>query len=175
MKTLFIALALLVSVNSQATSLHPDTFAQATTLKVINQSSNLETVESADLKLNAVTKQLEITLKFRQICPPPRPGQFACLAVSRGPLKIQLPIVSESKGRCGTTIYTAQRDDRPRDGNFNRVRVLDHRTMTCEIALPFNAMTQVELTMVTAGFGAPAQTYRLTLQGRALQSPFLRR
>ena len=58
--------------------------------------------------------------------------------------------------------------------NLEQIRVTDLRTMTCEIPLQANAMTQVNFVEITAGFGAPVQTFRIDFRGPALKNPFSR-
>ncbi|MEQ1876591.1 MAG: hypothetical protein ABL958_08090 [Bdellovibrionia bacterium] len=174
MKTLIIAAALLISSIGNATSLHPDTFAMSTGLKVVKQDQGFGTVDHAKVTVNPTTRTIKLTLYFPQICPPPRPGGFSCMAVSRGPLTIEVPIVAQTTGQCGATVYVGKLDRRPVDGNLEQIRVIDYRTMTCEIALPANMMTEVNFVEITAGFGAPAQTFRIDFRGPALKSPFIR-
>jgi hypothetical protein len=174
MKNLIIATALLISsLSAQATSLHPDTFAQVSKLTKLDLAPEIfGTPKSVTVKLNTVVNTITLEAKYAQPCPPPRLGMVSCMAVGREDLRIELPIVSKKIGGCGQTIYVAKKDKRPVDGNLNAIQLVDNRTMTCRIALRPDQMTIVSHKMVTSGMGGQVETFKSQASGPALKSPF---
>ncbi|HEX4925835.1 MAG TPA: hypothetical protein VFV50_17210 [Bdellovibrionales bacterium] len=171
MKVLFIALALFGSTIANATTLNPHLYTLKTSLQVTEQSPNYPygMVESAELSINSVLRTVKLKLKFPQICPRPKPGQVACLGMSMEDRVIEVPMLSNGVIGCGSTLYVGQKDQRPVDGNFIRIRVLDHSTSTCALFAP-NAMTQVEVIEVTSGMAHPVRQYKLLFLGGKLSN-----
>ncbi len=89
------------------------------------------------------------------------PGSL-CMAIS-AEFRAELPIVSRKTIGCGTTEIVASEDLRPADGNFEELRILDHRTRICE-DMPLN-MTEVRFTTETAGMSGAVVKTRSTLAG----------
>lgn len=145
MKNAMISMfALMLSFTAQATSLHPDTFAKYSTMENIQVEGNSSiSFTGGMLKLNAVSKQLELTLNRSFRCAQPGHGKIRCLSMP-APVTVTLPIIATYETYCGSTVYVARKDNRRADGVLNEVRVLDHSTMTCEIPLNPNRMTVVE-------------------------------
>jgi hypothetical protein len=170
MKNVFLALALLVStVSAQATSLHPDTFAEVAKLTKLSLDKEqfAEYVVGAEVKLNTVRNVISLRVDFKQMCPRARPGQVTCLAIGRPPMVIELPIVSVRKSDCGD-VYVAKQDRRPVDGNFEQIVLKDMRAALCEIVIPADGMTQVEYKLISAGMDGRVRNFKSKLSGEAL-------
>jgi hypothetical protein len=175
MKNLVIALAVVFTGTiSNATSLHPDTYAQLAELTNLhlNQDVFVSEVESAKVKLNAVTKQIQLTVHYKEICPKPVDGGFSCMAVTPEDYIVNLPIVSVNEGVCGATVYTAQRDQRMVDGNLEVIKLTDFRSIKCKTFAPILYPTIVSHKIVTSGRGG-VHAYKSNLAGVALHSPFV--
>jgi hypothetical protein len=176
MKNLLLSFIILFSAGAQATSLHPDTYARVAQLVNFDIDKNLigNTILSAQVKVNAVSKQLQLDIEHRICEGRPGDGMATCAGYSASN-STRLPIVEVVKGSCGETIYVARRDARPVDGLYREVIVTDNSTMLCEIYLPADQMTVVEYTVVTPGWGSPVRTMKSYLSGTLLESPFRRR
>lgn len=146
MKNAIVSLIMvLAGLSAHATSLHPDTFAQVAQLTEIKLDPQYsKQIVAAQIYVNEVSKTVKLVMQHSRNCGA-RPGrQAVCLGFPSDEV-IELPLIAKQKTSCGSTIYIARRDDRRADGLFREIRVLDHRTMTCEIVLNGNRMTQVQL------------------------------
>lgn len=179
-KLILITAILLTSIISNATSIHPDTFLKVSELKhfeLDKQIFSTEYINSGTLEINPVTKKAVLNLiEISPICPPPKPGFMTCMAVGNRyqEITIELPLIDTKKGFCGATIYIAQKDSRPSDGNLETLEVVDNSTMICEIAIPEDRMTTLTYTVETAGFGGPIQIFESKASGTILKSPLLK-
>ncbi|HEX4925836.1 MAG TPA: hypothetical protein VFV50_17215 [Bdellovibrionales bacterium] len=146
MKNAIVSLfMILAGLSANATSLHPDTFAQVAQLTEIKLDPQYsKQIVSAQIYVNEVRKTIKLVMQHSRECMG-RPGQpSVCLGFPSDEV-IELPLVAKTKTACGSTIYIAREDNRRADGLLQELRVLDHRTMTCEIMLPRGRMTHVQL------------------------------
>ncbi|MEQ1876592.1 MAG: hypothetical protein ABL958_08095 [Bdellovibrionia bacterium] len=175
MKNAIISLALLVaSIGANATSLHPDTFAQVANMKIIKMDRNFGAeIVRAQVYVNHVTKIARLTLKQKSICSA-RPGQMNCLAIAPD-LVVELPIVSVRKDGCGSSIIVARRNAMPVDGALEQLTISDHRTMTCKTFVALPGATEVELkTQFYNRMTGGLITKESYLAGEALRNMFAR-
>lgn len=77
----------------------------------------------------------KIKLELTQVinCEP----NMLCAAVEPLLHTIELPIVNSYKGRCGEEIYVAEVDQRPADGLYQNIELIDYSNLTCRY-LPEN-------------------------------------
>jgi hypothetical protein len=155
MKALILALILLATVTASAQvrgrpvptgvpglPILPS-LTQVSKLTVIRMDQNFWfEVSDASVELNAARKQIRLNLAAKQICGKPAPGHFSCLAIAPS-IEVELPIVAKKTDSCGSTVYLAKKDLRPADGSLEIIELTDNRTMTCEIFLAPNRMTEV--------------------------------
>lgn len=115
-------------------------FATFTKLELSHQE--LQDVDFGKVEINLETNTLQLVFFEDQdwVCPEGR----MCAAVMPMPLVhvIEVPIVHVSTGFCGGTIYYAELDKTPVDGNRQIVIVTDNTSMVCKIK--YEAPTVVE-------------------------------
>jgi len=149
MKNLLALLVLLASslMTAQATSLHPDTFAKQAMLLTwnIDERSYLASKEiiGGNIKVNVVTKKLELVIDTRFDCPP-----NALCAAFIPQIKFEIPLESVKTDSCGVVVYKAYEDKRPVDGKLTRIVVRDNSNSICEMVYVAHTMIKME----TAGY-----------------------
>lgn len=91
-------------------------------------------VESGDVVVDETNNQIRLMLHIAFHCPP---GLF-CAQVMPAPIMVTLPITHESVNSCGSRIYGASHDDRPVDGIYESLTVIDNTKNECPhlVALP---------------------------------------
>lgn len=136
-------IVLLTSVTANARSLHPLTFvlsAELTEVMNIDQDSYLNNlrIHGGKVEVRQVRKEINLALQTAPECP----AGMMCPAVLVEH-NITLPIIAEYTGDCGSTIYVAQKDDRPVDGALQKLIVTDYTNNKCPhfIALPETGVT----------------------------------
>lgn len=166
---LVLAIAMLGSVGLQARSIVTQSHVQADLIEInLDQRLNLQRVDSGTLEMNSslIDKKgnnITLILNTPFYCPE---GHF-CAQVMPDPHVIQLPLKDSKQDSCGNMIYTAELDERPFDGNYQELVVIDHRRSNCEIAYP--AMTEVTYTVITPGFFTPVIKAVSTMTAEALK------
>ena len=141
MKTMIQTLALVViglsifAGNSNATSLHPDTFSKKAELLTWNLAKDSflsnKKVEGGVVKVNAVTKTVTIVFDLANNCPP----HAFCFAYIPN-YTLELPIVSITKDSCGVVTYVAEKNLMPVDGGDEKLVINDNSASLCEIVYP---------------------------------------
>lgn len=136
-------IVLLTSAAASARSLHPLTyvlFADLTEVMNIDQDSHLDKLNifGGKVEVRQIRKEINLALQYAPECP----VGMMCPAVLVDH-NITLPIISEYTGDCGSTVYVAQKDDRPVDGILEKIIVTDYTNNKCPhfIALPETGIT----------------------------------
>lgn len=127
MKVFILAMATLLSLNTQAASIQNTLEAKLRTHNFDARSplAELEVVDSSVL-LDFYNDKIELRFTLPWSCPP----NALCAMVM--PMRVfiveNLDIETDE---CGNTIYQAEEDDRPVDGLYQRITVVDHSNSSC--------------------------------------------
>ncbi|RYZ72436.1 MAG: hypothetical protein EOP05_11005 [Proteobacteria bacterium] len=144
MKSLFLLLALVFSVNANATSLYPG---RAYTLPVV-KLNGLETDLTARVVLDHAEQTITVEL-FEDRCGqllPAKLGEIRCMAAATLKNSYTVPLLSETKS-CGSKVFKGEEDQRPVDGLFVSVELVDHSTRVCRdiVASPVEAAMRIAI------------------------------
>lgn len=127
MKTLALAFTMLFSLAAQATSIQHSYRAELDYLNFDSNSSLAKLdVRAAFVEVNFVQDYLMIELMLPWRCPPN--ALCAMVMPMRG---FQVENFVESVDACGSIVYEATKDDRPVDGSYEKITVIDNRSNYC--------------------------------------------
>jgi hypothetical protein len=162
MKTSLIAIASLVASVASANEVGVQT-SELTRLDIDRRLDYAETIDRATVTIDNERNEATLALFRHRLCPPDR----VCIALMPAPVIVRLPIKSVFGDRCGNRHVRAERDQRPVDGNFESLEIVDGSASRC--ARPMHEMhlpVRVTHELVTAGFGGPVRSFRSTFEGR---------
>lgn len=77
------------------------------------------------------------------------PKGMMCAQVMPRAIEFEAGNLEVTIGNCNERVYTAISDNRPTDGNYTRLTVVDNRSNTCRHFAPIS-MTEVELETISA-------------------------
>lgn len=127
MKTFTLVLAMLFSLTAQATSIQHSYRAKLDSFYFDAESplSKLD-VRAAAVEVNFLQDYLQLEIMLPWSCPP---NALCALVMPMRHFKVENFV--ESVDACGATIYEAEYDDRPTDGIYERITVIDNTTNIC--------------------------------------------
>ena len=118
------------------------------------------------ISVNRTEKIASFSVRGAPICKPGKPCPKFIKSVINA---YEIPITSETKDSCGARTIVASRDARPVDGDLQTITVVDNRLNTCAGSIsPLD--TFITYSVTTAGFGAPAKTFKTTAKSGPLES-----
>jgi len=135
MKNLFAALALVLGSSSALAASADFTRLNLQPGGYLQQNR----VTSGQIIVDTENKALTIVAQPAFYCPP---GKF-CAQVMPPALLLSVPLKSISTGPCGETIYSGSQDERPVDGLFQSIVVIDNKNLFCQtlVAVPPTTVT----------------------------------
>jgi hypothetical protein len=128
MKSIFLALALMFTVQANATSLYPGRSLTLTDVKLDGEETNLTAVINLDFVQN--TMQVDL---FEDPCGqlrPVVPGMMRCMAAAVLQESHTVPLVKATTS-CGSKIFLGEEDQTPVDGLKVSVQLADHAARIC--------------------------------------------
>jgi hypothetical protein len=169
MKKMMYVLAvagLMGSVSASASQLPmppymPTYSAQLTTFDIDPSNPELRRVNGGMITRDQFRNKLRLTLFRKNDCRPPR----LCIAMMPAPVIVVLPIKSVMQTRCGSTIYTAELDQRPVDGKLQTLQLSDNSARRCKDLRPG---VEVRYTTKTSGMAGYEETFVSNFTGSPL-------
>lgn len=124
MKNLFLLLALITTITTQARSLYPEIYKA----NILTEQTTEEVKEfiSGEITVNKMNNTVTLDLLHAPNC---KPHMF-CIEIVYIE-KVELPIVRSFVDACGGIHYVASRDDRPVDGIYEYLKVSDYTNFVC--------------------------------------------
>ncbi|MGE3975730.1 MAG: hypothetical protein AB7F59_14485 [Bdellovibrionales bacterium] len=180
MKTLIILFALFFSFASEASFLPTHATGQLEVVRLDQNHFSHLFVNSAYIVVDDVKKSVHLivhgipkitTMECRM-----SKDSKGCLPPPAIAEDIELPIISDERTRCGTRKIVAAVDDRPVDGLFSSLEIVEKRSLAgnvrCMDAHAEAGSTRVVYTTSIQTRGSAVFTWTSYFQGQALVYPF---